>query len=1229
VTSADDEARSRIREELDTTLVVVAGAGTGKTTELVRRIVNLVRTGTARLRDIAAITFTEAAAAELRERIRQELGTASDDTPGEQLIRSATEELDDAVISTLHAFAQRILLEHCAAAGLPADFEVLDDTADAVDFEVRWARFADGLLSDADAEPALVKGFACGLRHTDLRAVARVLHDNWDRLEECVDYDDEGLVAVGTQSPEVDAAPVEVQLDRALSLVSCCTNEDDNLLAHLRLVMADARAQLGAADGDEQAVLRLLASLPSMRCVLGRQDNWGDRIDEVREACATAEEARGEILTSVRRAVLLDLLPRLIDFVLQAAKERHREGRLTFHDLLVHARRLLRSGGEPVEALRRRYRWIFIDEFQDTDPIQVELATRLVSEVDGEGELRTARPGSLFAVGDPKQSIYRFRRADIELFEQVSAEVGECVVLQTNFRSVPGILELVNAVFGELFGSLAVPGQAQHHALHGNRFALPSVMPEEPDILERPAWKTAPTAAPHEADEPVQLAFDQLRPSDQLRQSDQLRPSDELQSEDGSPHPENNPVGESHERADEIPEGTTPSRARAPVVVLGEGLEGSIPDVRREAARDAARCIHRMVEDRWPVADTTDGRLRATRFRDVAVLMPARTSLPSLEEAFEDAGVPYRLEGASMLWGTEDVRDVLAVLRAADDPADGLSVLAALRSPGLGCGDDDLVSWQRAGGRWDPRAHTPPELGDHPVALAMAVLESLHRERWWLEPSAVVVRAIEDLRSFELAFAYRRPRDHWHRLRWLCDQARLFDETEGGTLRAFLAWAQQQAQSDGGARGVGPPDPDDDAVRVMTVHGAKGLEFPVVLLAGLERQEPDRHHPQPVLWTENGSLEARAGRFFRTDGYEEASIRDQELNNFERQRLLYVGMTRARDHLVLCLHHRAHNGTEDSSLASRLFELCEARPDLWRRLPPDTCSSQPVGTTRAGGARSANPDKNDEANLDKYDEANPDDNGTEWKAFYERWAAERAALLGALRRRPVTTATALAEAAAPRGPASGPAPNVPGRPEAGAPQRQSAEVSLQIGRAVHDVLAAVDLTSGRDLSGRPIDELSRARALAHGVGKHVGSVTSMASAALASAVVRRAASKRHWRELYVGIPIETRTDPVPSSEPRLLEGFVDLVFEDDDGLVVVDYKTDRIAGPDTVNATATYYRPQIAAYAAALERSCGQHVSRCVLLLLGDDRLTQYVLEGKELAAARAEALGLAMALTG
>ena len=121
-----------------------------------------------------------------------------------------------------------------------------------------------------------------------------------------------------------------------------------------------------------------------------------------------------------------------------------------------------------------------------------------------------------------------------------------------------------------------------------------------------------------------------------------------------------------------------------------------------------------------------DATLRPARYGDVAVLIPARSCLPALEDAFEEAGLPYRLEGAALLWGAEEVREVLTVLRAADDPSDAVAVLGALRSPGLACGDDDLVTWSSAGGSWDPRAPVVVGLEDHPVAGAMAVLDRLH-----------------------------------------------------------------------------------------------------------------------------------------------------------------------------------------------------------------------------------------------------------------------------------------------------------------------------------------------------------------------------------------------------------------------------------------------------------------------------------------------------------------------
>ena len=135
----------------------------------------------------------------------------------------------------------------------------------------------------------------------------------------------------------------------------------------------------------------------------------------------------------------------------------------------------------------------------------------------------------------------------------------------------------------------------------------------------------------------------------------------------------------------------------------------------------------------------------------------------------------------------------------------------------------------------------------------------------------MVARTFEELRSFELCLVYHRPRDHWQRLRWFMDQARLFDETVGGSLRAFLQWAVLQAEDDRRSGGVGPPDPDDDAVRVMTIHGSKGLEFPVVVLAGLEREVASGQRSPAVLWREDGARScARSGQL-KSRGYDETS----------------------------------------------------------------------------------------------------------------------------------------------------------------------------------------------------------------------------------------------------------------------------------------------------------------------------------------------------------------------
>jgi len=1168
--SADAQARTRVRTDLDSTLVVVAGAGTGKTTALVGRMVELVRTGRASLGEIAAITFTEAAAAELRQRVREKIDEVAREHPDEARLVAARQEVDEAAISTLHAFAKRILVEHCVAARIPPGFDVLDETAERADFDERFERFANTLLADPDAEPALVQGLTLGLTPDDMVEMARALHRHWDRLE------DGGLEALEKMRPApgmwpaADPTPVLDAIDAAVSLRRWCTNDADKLCEHLRSLTA-TRQELAACE-DELATLQFLDRLKTLANRYGQQGNWGGHLDEVRAACAAAEEARLDLLRATSHAVLGELGARMGRFVMAAADERRAEGRLGFHDLLVHARRLLRNDRAATDALRRRYRRLLIDEFQDTDPIQVELAARIAASVDGSDDLAHAQQGGLFVVGDPKQSIYRFRRADIELFSRVGRQIGEQIVLSTNFRSVPGILNFVNDVFAELFGIDPVVGQAAHHELTGQRDPLPLRHRGGPG-------GTGARAAAAPGTSVVQLS---LRGLDAQPEETAVPASPVRRSGTGMP----------------------------PVVVLGGPMRRSIADVRRGAARDVALTIHDIVDTRWAVADEGDGSIRAAHWRDVAVLLPARTALAALEEALEEARIPYRLEGVALLWGSDEVRDILAVLQAADDPVDRVAVLGALRSPGLACGDDDLVTWHQAQGTWDPRNEVPEGLEEHPVAGAMAVLARLHDERWWREPSAMVARTFEELRSFELCLAYHRPRDHWQRLRWFMDQARLFDETVGGSLRAFLQWAALQAEDDRRSGGVGPPDPDDDAVRVMTIHGSKGLEFPVVILAGLEREVASGQRPPAVLWSEAGTPELRGSGQLKSLGFDDAHRRERDLDALEQHRLLYVGMTRARDHLVVCVHHKelGENTSATPTEAARVLEICQRSPQLWRRLPIEalttddasdgTAPSEELARVRAGFGLDGENKPGSGAG------AAPDDTEVvTWRRGVDSFAARRGEALASTRRAPVTTATAISDALATH--------HVPdavsrGRPEDSGARWRDADTSLRIGRAVHGALAAIDLTTGTDDAGRSAADVARARATSHGVDAHAEAVVAMVAGALSAPTVA-GTTGRHWRELYVAVPVGD----------GVLEGFVDLVLEEGDGLVVVDYKTDRTDGDTGLGAAAARYRPQLASYALALEEATRRPVHRCVLVFVGDSDAVEVVLEGAELDEAR------------
>ena len=372
----DEGARTRIRSSHDASLFVEAGAGTGKTRALVDRVVELVSAGQLELRDLAAITFTDAAAAELRDRIRSGLeavadgrGDPSPTAVEQQRCRAALDQVDEAALTTLHGFAFRILSEHPLPAGLPPGFELLDDITAGIAFEQHWAAFVDGLFADPALEPVLLTALLLRQPVDALHEVARELHESYDRIRPAVT----GPVTL----PEVDASPVVAALDEALAhRLTCC--DDDDLLARppRRSRAAPRRVPRRTRPPRPPRVARHRTPATA-RVSRGRQANWNGAIEEVKRALQNAQEARTAALDAQRRAVLDALTGRIANFVCDFAAERRRTGRLEFHDLLVLAHEVLRTDPAVRDAVRERYPTLMLDEFQDTDPLQIQIAVLL------------------------------------------------------------------------------------------------------------------------------------------------------------------------------------------------------------------------------------------------------------------------------------------------------------------------------------------------------------------------------------------------------------------------------------------------------------------------------------------------------------------------------------------------------------------------------------------------------------------------------------------------------------------------------------------------------------------------------------------------------------------------------------------------------------------------------------------------------------------------------------
>ncbi|MGI8873845.1 MAG: UvrD-helicase domain-containing protein [Egibacteraceae bacterium] len=454
---SDQAARARIATALHETLFVEAGAGSGKTRSLVERVVALVHDGI-EMRHIAAITFTEKAAAELRDRIRRALEKerdTADGTPARSRVQAALGQIDAAAISTLHAFAQRILSENPIEARLPPNVAVLDEVASQIEFEDRWRSFRDALLADPALHRCLLLAFAADVRLADIRHLATQFEANWDLVA-----DPQRIPWEATEPPALVIDELVEDIAALLARRDECADSDDLLCAYLTDQVAPYLEQLRAAPDEFEALRLLEQDKPTFKCGRGKKGNWLDKASIAADLTALGQARRG-LADSVALACLHRIAVEVAGFTLEAAAHRRTGGRLAFHDLLVLARDVLRGphGVTVRDGLRRRYQRLLLDEFQDTDPIQIDLAV-LIASTDPAAAAKPwsdidVEAGRLFFVGDPKQSIYRFRRADIELSLAAREVFGDPVALTTNFRASPAVIGWVNHVFGQLIQAAA------------------------------------------------------------------------------------------------------------------------------------------------------------------------------------------------------------------------------------------------------------------------------------------------------------------------------------------------------------------------------------------------------------------------------------------------------------------------------------------------------------------------------------------------------------------------------------------------------------------------------------------------------------------------------------------------------------------------------------------------------------------------------------------------------
>jgi ATP-dependent helicase/nuclease subunit A len=840
----DQHSRSRILNQLSNNLIVEASAGTGKTTALIGRVIAAIESG-AEISKMALVTFTIKAAGEMKFRLRKRLEEARVNNPDHEVsqrLQHAQAHLEEAFIGTIHAFCGQILRERPVEAGVDPLFKEATPQQQRFLFDDSFTFWLNGALQKDQP----------GIR----RALLRAAWTPFDRQEKPLD----GLMGAARAIADwrhFDAAWRRDPLDRNRlidGLVSLTRKAAD-----LRLRANDPRDELARSlepandvatwiertgletaqqyDVAEARLIQMLSFLKKPWHRVGKgpfgKNVTREDLSELRKQLV----AHLETFKSLADAHLAATLHQeLSQFVRQYDESKLQQGFLDFHDLILRTRHLVRSDPTVRQYLRSRYTHLFVDEFQDTDPAQAETLILLAAESDHDQDWQTATlsPGKLFAVGDPKQSIYKFRQADVGMYEKLKQRLSvgglQVVQLSHSFRANDNLQAAINYAFQNEMVSVS-EGHCEYEPLIGQQQPLAS----------QPSLVALPIASPANANGKTTKDW---------------------------------------------------IKKQTPGTIVG--------------------FLSWLLDDSgWQVRDSKTNQLVPVQAHHVCLLFRkfddyGTDGAAAFTKPMDQAGIAYTVSVTKDFSNREEVAAVITALEAVEWPSDELSVYATLRGPLFGFADDDLYFCRESWGRLQPLAPqskpAQPTETDKTAADAQAeivealqLLGRLHRQRNYRSAAATISDLLQSTRAYA-GFALRaggaQAVANLGRLidiarRYEVDRGLSFRDFVGGLLDESLISDEDRAALEEGVSGV----------QLMTAHKAKGLEFPVVILADLAtrmcREKPDRFididrnlcaqqliNCVPVELAENQAVE-------------------HAREKAEAVRLAYVAATRARDLLVM------------------------------------------------------------------------------------------------------------------------------------------------------------------------------------------------------------------------------------------------------------------------------------------------------------------------------------------